>query len=301
LDLYTSGIVFAKLFKTGSCPGSRLQEFWDAVLAHSFASWLPDLTTLACVIWGLLFLQLVHALCQSIPIQAPGHNWFTFKGLLNQTVVNNTYFNTNVRTLSGDTGIFQATMALAEASRMSALLFRNNSFFVTLVSRFLDRSWIRTNWTVQTMKLAGRVCVFLLLESSLMVNFQSTLLGMEKAISGKLDLMTVVSVCISLLMGFYNLALGVVSMWRMIVGIWPHWGETNTIGHPTPSTADPEHEDMISKRKLFATVAVWAVAVGASVACLVYALVKTYMIIFQCDRGAWNMSGCVETLPGPRA
>merc|ERR1711871_551722 len=66
MDLATSGIFAARLWKTRGCSNS-VEEIWAEVVAKSMLKWLPDVSVLFAGIWLMMVLQLFQALLHAIP------------------------------------------------------------------------------------------------------------------------------------------------------------------------------------------------------------------------------------------
>lgn len=322
LDLLTSGMVSARVVKTCQCHPDKMTEIWSTVVSRSLVPWLPGLTVLACAAWGLMCLQLLLALTYGIPFRDGERS---IKCLLEKCEVpsnGEVIGKTSFRTLVGETSCYQATVALAEASRFNALTFRHAQLHIKLHEKHLGIDGIRFQWINEVQKLTGRICVTLLLEIAPQTNFQASVLALTKAAKGRVDRLTIVSIVVGVIMGCYNLFVAVNNMLKYYYKIKPHMQhqedargrafleqssleereeQPSIVRNSSISSVDRQNGKKKSLRcRLYALVFVFSFAALSTLAFLVYALLKTYMATV-CKRGVWNMAlplvaGCVEDL-----
>jgi len=301
LDLITSGIVLAKVLRTCMYPGNLAEPIWASVVATSALPWLPSLLWLAVGSWAVLVMQLVLALLHGLPYKDQGWGGsqnglkYTVGSLLRSADIPDKYKVQFATAAGGASSIYQATVALAEAARMNAVLFRHGAFYTALKCRYVQYSpgdhstWARAPWVGEAEKLAGRVVTNFALEVAWQANLQSTILAVSKAANGEPDPEVAFSVCLSCAMGFYNVCKASVYMWTLFTSVWPHMQRD-----------DAEARDGITdaqlRRRLITTSIVFTAAISCTTGLLLYAVVKVRMV-YLCERGVWNVSGCVTELP----
>jgi len=218
--------------------------------------------------------------------------------------------------LGGTCSAEHMMLALAEASRMCLVTFRAYDYlklFITTLGTYADTSASGAMFqlpvdpglamaTLPTRDVAEylvmnlrrevrRVLLFMIFESAVQANVQSSVLGINKAISGAVDKLTVLSMSITLAMSALNLGLGAVrvkTLSKFVFGL-------SGLADEVEEFADEEYirDFQRMKRSVVCNIFLFIVLAGICVLLLLYAFMKVVAATI-CPQGVWNIGGCVQ-------
>lgn len=314
MDLATSGIFVARLVKTASCPVNEVQDIWNQTVQASAMRFLPSLATLSVILWVLMLPQLVLCLGYGWPFmdgnKATGlltrkeplsEDWTSVNrsrkphsgtNLLN---VNTAFSGKNVKTIN-------VVACQADAGRMMLLNFRRFNFFIRTNDRMLI-SRQRGAWTEEMFRMASKAAVSLLLESSLQLNLQISVLALGKALTGRMDPLTTFSVISGVWMACFNLYTMATQVLQMGAVMQDFLDDQDAFREKLEKKANVSlrNKTVIAQldeverlqRSLFRAKAVLASVAVPTLWLLGYAAMKL-MAAVVCKDGMWNVSGCVQ-------
>jgi len=307
-DLASSALFSARLLKSASCPGNMIEPTWERVVAHSWMRYLPPLPVCALIAWLFMASQLLQALGQSIPCpQLMGRpkcrelSYWLFDEQVDRFCDKNSVWIPTC--LQGQAYASQAVHALSTSSRMCCLSFQYVSLFNYAYGKdalggIKDLKPSRDAFVANMNLCAVNVATFLLLESTLQVNLQISVLLIERVATNKsgLDPLTTLSACLSIAAALYKLKASRSTLINMHASIEPYIQpedvkEVQDEGFDrldTPETVAKRRQTVLRARRIF------TVSASVTIGLLLYAVAKLLGGTWFCASGLWNLSGCMD-------
>jgi len=305
MDLFTSGLVTAKVIKTDWCYGDSglVNQIWRNTLTHSTVPFLAGLhySVLVVSAWIMMFSQIIYALLCSVPWGKNYNSWDLKKG---EDVDYELRFPRRRGTqdfaypwynslLFDGMGHEDAFAALGEAARMEGALLQEPSAQMAKVRALAGTSdACQLPDLYKDMRRAFmKFIVFFLLEKAIQPNLQVSFLGLVIAATGKVDPEVVISVILSLITGLRGVIIEVMKMRQLYRAAGNAPMEHYTV------TA--EKMQVMKDQWLDRTLLQFLALACIGIALLGLAAVKLYEVTCVCDSGLWNLNGCApKFIPG---
>jgi hypothetical protein len=202
-DLTTNVLFTARVLRTRFCGEWDMWKLWAHMCHQSLIPGLGyvPLSAWALLGWTFMALQAVHTVCGAWPLTG-----LDTQGNKIQYHVGAQH---NYQVKSHETvNHTSALYVLLTSCRMASLvtMFRTNSLH-EFSKDARTRMFIPSILGVGLTQMIGRFVIFNVLENSFQPNFQAAVLGLDKALEDdhSLDLFTLASVIISLVLGTYNI------------------------------------------------------------------------------------------------
>lgn len=275
-EFITGGLFVAKVARTSMCavPSGEtgLEEMWHKVIHKSLLGEVPFLghssfLTAVMLWWLLQLLQLGYALIESTPVGPVVYEQFA----------PNTHFSTLIPGERQNFGT--ALQAVAEVGEMTTVCGQH---WIYKRER-LKKAGGLAGGLVAYLEMVRTIIMFgvrMILEKSLNVSVQSTMMGLSLASGRQLDYQTIISLALAILMALKQFVQYTSKMMGLLDAYYQQC--------PAHTRTEERSAKVRRIRVVFLVfVVIFLITLG-------YACTKAYFAIFVCSDGLWNLTGCVD-------
>lgn len=319
-DIYTTSIFVARVWKSAmAC--DELNDLWAASIQASFFQHVPIIRSLTylqliVIIWCIMLLQLIYALCYSWPISPNLTRGLPISDerVKYQIVESRATCELYNTLLKSDTGHGRSLQALSESGRMMSLMWQDDNYLEQA-----ELSW-SAHRVHDEMRRTNLRFILFCLQATMVPTLQITFLGIQKAHAIResqlhpgshnvhSDWLTVTSFVISVLSGLHYIHYEFKSINTHKKYCRRAIGEQNENARHLNDNRKHWDAVQLGRKAEFSYLANHFLSfcfIGA----FAFIIVKAYMAMIVCETGIWNMhfepnmrelslglaSGCVDT------